>query len=149
MSDWPARLLIREPRSGVDFGLYYDLRWRILREPWTQQRETARDEYEDTACHIMAFCGEQLVGVGRLHFNSADEAQVRYMAVEDGFQGKGVGSNILTELEKRAWERGARRIVLNAREGAVHFYERHGYERTEHASELFGISHWEMEKRPD
>jgi GNAT superfamily N-acetyltransferase len=132
----------------VDFGLYYDLRWRILREPWTQQRETARDEHEDTACHLMAFCGEHLVAVGRLHFNSADEAQVRYMAVDDSFQGKGAGSRILVELEKRAWERGARRIILNAREAAIRFYERHGYRRTDHSSELFGISHCEMEKHP-
>ena len=139
-------LEIREPRSGVDFGLYYDLRWRILREPWTAQRETARDELEDTAYHLMGFLGDRLVGVGRLHFNTADEAQVRYMAVEEGFKGEGVGSAILGALEKRACERGARRIVLNAREGAVHFYERHGYRRTAHASELFGISHWEMEK---
>ena len=91
--------MIREPRSGVDFGLYYDLRWRILREPWTAQRETARDEHEDAAYHLMAFLGEQLVGVGRLHFNSAEEAQVRYMAVEEGFKGQGVGSAILGELE--------------------------------------------------
>ena len=146
MSDRTARFLIREPRSGVDFGLYYDLRWRILREPWTAQRETARDEFEDTAYHLMAFCGEQLVGVGRLHFNSAEEAQVRYMAVEDSFQGSGVGGTILVALEKQACERGARRIVLNARERAVRFYEKHGYRQTEQGSELFGISHWEMEK---
>ena len=146
MSQRPDSLVIREPRSGVDFGLYYDLRWRILREPWTAQRETARDEHEDSAYHLMAFLGEQLVGVGRLHFNTADEAQVRYMAVEEGFKGQSVGSAILSELEKRACEHGARRIVLNAREGAVQFYQRHGYQRTEHASELFGISHWEMEK---
>ncbi|MCX6627221.1 MAG: GNAT family N-acetyltransferase [Candidatus Solibacter sp.] len=146
MSNCSESLLIREPRSGVDFGLYYDLRWRILREPWTAQRETARDEHEDTAHHLMAFSGDQLVGVGRLHFLTADAAQVRYMAVEDGFKGQGVGSAILGELEERAWERGARRIVLNAREGAIHFYERHGYRSTGHSSELFGIAHWEMEK---
>jgi len=141
-----SNLLIREPRSGVDFGLYYDLRWRILREPWTQQRETGRDEHEDSAYHLMAWVGEQVVGVGRLHFNSADEAQVRYMAVEGGFTGQGVGGAILAALEEHAWAAGARRVVLNAREAAVRFYEKHGYRRTERARELFGISHWEMRK---
>jgi GNAT superfamily N-acetyltransferase len=146
VSDASDKLLIREPRSGVDFGLYYDLRWRILREPWTQRKETGRDQHEDSAYHLMAWSGELVAGVGRLHFNSAGEAQVRYMAVEDGFKGRGVGSAILAALERQAWERGAQVIVLNAREGAVGFYEKQGYRRTERAGEFFGISHWEMRK---
>src|ERR1035438_9277260 len=46
---------LREPKTEEDFRLYYDLRWRILREPWTRARESAQDEHEDDAFHIMAF----------------------------------------------------------------------------------------------
>jgi len=137
---------IREPRTDAEFERYYDLRWRILREPWTRQRESGRDELEDSAFHLTAWRGERLIGVGRLHFNSSEEAQVRYMAVEEDCRGKGAGSAILRELERHAGERGAARIVLNARQGAVDFYRRHGYATTRHAGTLFGIEHWEMQK---
>jgi len=138
---------LREPRSAADFASYYDLRWRILREPWTQSKETARDEHEDAALHLTAWAGEILAGVGRLHFNSAEEGQIRYMAVDPQFLRQGVGSAILRALEARASEAGTRRIVLNARESAVPFYRRHGYCLTGPSATLFGsIDHWFMTK---
>ncbi len=128
---------LREPNTEEDFQLYYDLRWRILREPWTQVRESAQDEYERDAFHIMAWEGELLVGVGRLHFNSPEEAQVRYMAVEKDHGRRGIGSLVLHELEANARARGAKRIVLNAREDAIPFYKSHNYELTGRTSTLF------------
>src|ERR1700722_14599406 len=116
---------LREPKTEEEFQLYYDLRWRILREPWTQARESAKDEHEQDAFHIAAWEGDGLVGVGRLHFNSRDESQVRYMAVEEPHAGRGIGSLILEALEAEARRRGAKRIVLNARENAISFYRRH------------------------
>ena len=138
---------LREPRSAADFASYYDLRWRILREPWTQSKETARDEHEDAALHLTAWTQETLAGVGRLHFNSPEEAQIRYMAVDPNFARRGVGSAILRELEARARTAGVHRIVLNAREAAVPFYRRHGYLLSGKSDTLFGsIDHWFMTK---
>src|SRR5262249_27712984 len=130
-------LELREPKTANDFALYYDLRWRILRKPWTEDRETSKDEHEETAIHLMAWAGNQLVGVGRLHFNSPQEGQVRFMAVENGWTKLRVGTAILNALESRAIDAGASRIVLNARESAVGFYERHGYAVTGKAGTLF------------
>src|SRR5580700_4835861 len=118
-------VVIREPCNEEEFKLYYDLRWRILREPWTQSRESERDEYENDATHLMAWSGDGLVGVGRVHFNSPVEAQIRYMAVEPQYAQRGVGGRILMELETRAQRAGAERIVLNAREAAIPFYRKH------------------------
>ena len=55
---------LREPKTADDFALYYDLRWRILREPWTQDRESSKDEHEALAVHLMAWVDNKLVGVG-------------------------------------------------------------------------------------
>ena len=118
---------LREPKTEEEFELYYDLRWRILREPWTQVRESAKDEHEQDAFHIMALEDGSLFGVGRLHFNSPEEAQVRYMAIETGHAGRGIGGRILDVLEAEARQRGAKRIVLNARENAIPFYGKHHY----------------------
>ena len=34
---------VREPNNDSEFAHYYDLRWRVLREPWTQSKESERD----------------------------------------------------------------------------------------------------------
>ena len=113
---------VREPRTEEELDLYYDLRWRVLREQWTKARESGRDEHEQAAFHLTAWDASKLVGTGRLHFNTPEEAQVRCMAVEEAYRSTGVGSLILETLERRARERGAKKVMLNAREGAVPFY---------------------------
>ena len=138
---------ICEPESNKDFEKYYDLRWRVLREPWNQPRGSERDEMDDKSTHIMVCIGNDVVGVSRLHFNSPEEAQVRYMAVDDAHQRKGVGTLMLGELEKRAKEKGAKYMVLNARENAIEFYKKNGYAVVERTYTLFGsINHFIMRK---
>ncbi|MGQ9542488.1 MAG: GNAT family N-acetyltransferase [Candidatus Bathyarchaeia archaeon] len=141
------RVEITEPKTAEDFKKYYELRWRILREPWNQPLGSERDEHESNAVHIMASIDGKIVGTGRIHFNSDIEAQIRYMAVEAKYRNKGVGSMILKRLEDIAMKMGARRIVLNAREEAVEFYKKHNYEIIGDAGILFGrIQHWRMRK---
>ncbi|MBY0502316.1 MAG: GNAT family N-acetyltransferase [Bryobacteraceae bacterium] len=141
------KLEVRELEGAEAFATYYDLRWRVLREPWAQLRESERDEHEADAIHLGCWLSGRLIGVGRLHFNSAEEAQIRYMAVEPGFAGRGVGGTLLRELERRAAESGAARVVLDARESANGFYEKHGYRILGFAGLLFDqIPHWKMAK---
>jgi N-acetylglutamate synthase-like GNAT family acetyltransferase len=136
---------VREPRTKEELDLYYDLRWRVLRERWTTVRDSGRDEHENEAFHLTAWQGSKLVGTGRLHFNSAEEAQVRCMAVEEGYRSSGIGSLILKRLEQRAKADGAKRMVLNARESAVPFYQKHAYEQMDPSGTLFdSIPHWLM-----
>lgn len=143
-----TQITIREPRSAEEFELYYSLRWRILREPLNQPRGSEQDEHERDAVHLMAWANEKLAGVGRLHFNSPEEAQIRFMAIEEEYRGRGVGAQILHALESRALDSGARRVVLNARNRAVHFYEQHGYDIVEKSTSLYGaVDHWKMSKQ--
>ena len=142
-----ASVIVREPSEASEIDSYYDLRWRVLREPWSQERGQERDEHEPEAIHLGAWIGNRLVGVGRLHFISPDTAQIRYMAVEPEMQGRRIGSRILEELELRAQQRDAKRILLNARDRAVRFYQQHGYSVTHSSETLFNaIPHWEMVK---
>jgi|SRR5690554_1544047 len=142
-------LIITEPVSEKDFELYYDLRFRILRKPWGQPKGSEKDELENESIHVMVCNKERVpVGVGRAHFNSSDEAQIRYMAVEDEWQNKGIGSMILNYLEKKIAEKGADKIILNARDNAVKFYEKHGYHIEKEAHTLFdAIPHFQMIKK--
>ncbi|MGA7837492.1 MAG: GNAT family N-acetyltransferase [Ignavibacteriaceae bacterium] len=141
-------MTITEPQTPEEFERYYDLRWRVLRVPWNQPKGSEKDGKEKNAIHLMACEKDKIpVGVGRVHFNSPEEAQVRYMAVEEGQRGKGTGAIILKELERRAEQKGAKIIVLNARNNAVPFYERYCYKIVKQSHTLFGsIPHFEMRK---
>ena len=133
--------------EGKQFEKYYELRWEVLRKPWNQPRGSERDDMEDKAIHIMACDGNKIVGVARLHFNSIKEAQIRYMAVEEGYRMQGIGSMMLRRLEEMAKEKGAQYIILNARENAVNFYKKNGYSIIEKSYVLFNeIQHYKMKK---
>ncbi len=87
------------------------------------------------------------LAVGRLHFNSSAEAQVRYMAVEPSARGQGLGGRILEEFERRARAAGAASIILNAREDAQRFYQNHGFKTIGPAPTIFdAVKHVRMRK---
>ena len=140
---------IIEPTTSEEFKKYYNLRYEILRQPWGQPRGSERDEGDETSIHRMIIdknSGDALA-VGRLQFNSTHEAQIRYMAVADEFQGKGLGSQVTSALEDVARGKGIQRIILSARENALKFYKNNGYEIIEKTHTLFGkIQHWLMRK---
>ena len=140
---------IIEPTTSEEFKKYYNLRYEVLRKPWGQPLGSERDEGEDTSIHRMIINEEtgDAIAVGRLQFNSIHEAQIRYMAVADEFQGKGLGSQIISALENVARGTGMQRIILSARENALQFYKNNGYEIIEKTHLLFGkIQHWLMRK---
>ena len=88
------------------------------------------------------------IGVGRAHFISEDEAQIRSISVEEDWAGKGIGSMILKELEKIVIEKGAKRIIIHSRSNAVEFYKKNGYQVVEQSYTLFEqINHALMEKK--
>lgn len=139
---------LTEPGSGSDWEKYFDLRWRVLRAPWDQPRGSERDEREAESIHVMICDSSRIpLAIGRAHFNSETEAQVRYMAVDPAFTGRGLGGRVLAELEQRTRDRGATRVVLNARRPAVEFYRKHGYVILGPGETLFGsVEHSRMEK---
>ncbi len=141
-------MIVTQPQTPDEFEKYYDLRWRILRKPWDQPRGSEKDDKEGTAIHVMVCEKDRIpVGAGRSHFNSADEAQIRFMAVEENMQGRGIGAMLLKELERRSKEKGAKYIILNARDTAIKFYEKYGYEITKQSYTLFeSVPHFEMRK---
>ncbi len=147
--DHQFELTLAEPTSEIDWERYFDLRWRVLRAPWQQPRGSEQDDREAGSVHLMLCDASRTpFAVGRLHLNSSEEAQIRFMAVEPTATRHGLGTTVLTALESRAEKLGARRIVLNAREQAIPFYQKHGYVVTSQAETMFGeVRHVRMEKR--
>ncbi len=136
---------IREPKKE-ELDSYYQLRWELLRKPWNQPKGSEKDELEEEAYHIAAFDNDKLVGVGRLHKNSDEEGQIRFMAVSQDYRKQGIGKTILSKIHEKARELKLNKIVLNARKEAVPFYKKLGYKKTAKSHTLFGkIEHFRME----
>ncbi|MDA8563455.1 GNAT family N-acetyltransferase [Mariniblastus sp.] len=139
---------LRLPRTDPEYDRYFDLRWRVLREPWGQPRGSERDSLDESGVHVMAeVAAGELLGAGCLHLNHLGEAQIRYMAVEEFSRGKGVGRAMVEWLEQKAHDQNATAVVLNSRKSAIGFYERLGYSVVEQRETLFGeIEHFWMRK---
>jgi len=137
----------QEPRELHD---YFRLRWRLLRAPWGQPWGSERDEYEDRALHRMV-CDPsgRVLAVARLHRQDAEpgQGQIRFMAVDPSWRGRGLGRMLLRALEAEAIGLGLGAIELNAREAVVGFYAREGYRIRGEGHTLYGvIRHLRMTK---
>jgi N-acetylglutamate synthase-like GNAT family acetyltransferase len=125
-----------------------DLRFRILREPWGQSKDSSSDGHEHTSHNVyIKDKNGNVAACGRLQSNDATSGQIRYMAVANDMQGKGLGKTILKALEEKAKELGLKKIELQARENALEFYKSNNYILKEKTHLLFGvIQHYLMEK---
>ena len=144
-----ANVLARSPASPAEWKAYFDLRWRILRQPWGQPRGSERDSLDESAFHLLITGDDgKALACGRLHLNLPSEAHIRYMAVDENVQGRGYGSAILAALEAEARRLKTSQIVLNARDNAIEFYRKHGYGIVGEAETLFGSArHVRMAKK--
>jgi GNAT superfamily N-acetyltransferase len=139
---------IIEPASAADLAQYYRLRYEELRKPWNQPEGSERTSDDDTAIHALLLDDAgNAAGVCRLSFASPEEGQLRFMAIRQDLQSRGLGKLLVDFLEEKARLLGARFISLQARERAVPFYERLGYTVVKKTHLLFGeIQHYEMRK---
>ena len=126
-----------------------NLRFEVLRKPWGQPENSVRDEWENQSLHVLVIEDNgRAIATGRLQYNQDGEAQVRSMAVIEEFQGKGIGTEVLRFLEKTAIEKKIPKIILDARDLAVDFYKKNGYEVEGNSYTLFDvIQHFRMSKK--
>lgn len=125
------------------------LRYEVLRKAWNQSIDSAADEMESRSinAYIQNETG-RLIACGRLQENANKIGQIRFMAVDPDWQGKGLGKQILIKLEEKAKELGLLEIELQARETALDFYKNNDYSIKGKSFLLWGqIQHYLMGKK--
>ena len=73
--------------------------------------------------------------------------QLRQMAVIAGLQGKGIGRTIMQFAENLSRDKGFKKIMMYARESAIGFYQKQGYEIKGEMFTEVSIPHFKMEKQ--
>ncbi len=139
----------RSPKTAEEFEQYYQLRWQVLRQPWGQALGSERDNLEQESFHRMIIDeNDKVLAVGRLEKNSQFSGKIRFMAVSPQAQGQGLGRQIIEALEQQAGMLGITDLGLNAREGALSFYQILGYTSQGFSHLLFDeIKHFTMTKQ--
>ena len=90
---------LSSPVTKEEYKQYFEFRWEQLRKPLQLARGTEQDEFEAQAFHCMAVTKEKrIVAVGRIHFDKAQSARIRYMATAEPFRNHGIGGAILERL---------------------------------------------------
>jgi predicted GNAT family N-acyltransferase len=123
------------------------LRYKILREPldldFTEDQLAA--EYSDF--HLAAYDDAWILR-GCLVLTPKDEKvlKMRQVAVDNAAQSKGIGSLMVKASEVFARAKGYDKMELNARETAVVFYQKLGYNTEGFMFEEVSIPHFKMVK---
>jgi predicted GNAT family N-acyltransferase len=141
---------IIQPQHPTHWEQVMKLRFKVLREPWNQPEGSERSEDDKESIHSAILDdSHSIIATARINRISEKQAQIRFMAVDPIWQGKGLGQAILrfTEGLGRRHYHGIEHYVLHAREHAVTFYEKNGYQVVEPSYLLFdSIQHYLMIK---
>ena len=141
--------ILASPSQPDDYSRIFRLRWEVLRQAWGQPEGSERDGDEYSSVHRAVLNGdnpEQIVACGRIQQAGENQAQIRYMAVNEAFRGHGLGSAVLNSLEEAASGMMVSQVFLNAREPALNFYLKSGYRLVQEISPFLGIRHFRMAK---
>lgn len=103
------------------------LRNAVLRQPLGLSLYDEDLDAEASYRHFGVFVGNELAGCLVITPLESNKVQLKQMAVEDEFRGKGFGRLLLEEIEECLIASGVKEIRLHARETALGFYERLGF----------------------
>ena len=95
---------------------------------------THKQAFEASYLAVYAYAEDQLIGFGRAISDGQYQAAIYDCAVMPEFQGRGIGSEIVTRLSTHL---NHCNIILYASPGREGFYERHGFARMKTGMALF------------
>lgn len=121
------------PDPALNRRLYAEVggpwQW-VDRLPWDEERWRAAIERPEVETWLVRVSGET-AGYAELE-RSADGIEIAYFGLLPGFEGRGLGGLLLTEVTRRAWELAPRRVWLHTcsldSPAALPSYERRGFE---------------------
>lgn len=123
------------------------LRHQVLRKPLGLSYDPTELVGEKDSFHLALREGAELVAC--LVLKPLDERciKMRQLAVRESSQAKGFGRGLVNYAESFVRERGYAEIVLHARETALGFYEKLGYQLEGNPFTEVGLPHLAMRKK--
>lgn len=129
-----------------DYNEMVKLRYAILRKPLGLDFAPEDLEKEKDDILLGYFDDKKLEGCCLLTKTSPYEVRLRQMAVMSGLQKHGIGKALIQFAENIARDLGFKKICMHAREEAMGFYEKQGYEKVGDRFMEVTLPHFKMEK---
>jgi N-acetylglutamate synthase-like GNAT family acetyltransferase len=123
------------------------LRMEILRKPLGLSFTQEQLDAEKKDWLIGAYKSNELIGCCVLTDYAPGTIQLRQMAVRQDIQSGGIGKRIVMYAEKFAREKGYSILMMHARNSALGFYKKCGYEVKGNEFIEVTVPHHYMEKR--
>ncbi len=132
--------------TSPEYAEIWELREEILRKPLglSLRNEDLSDDAKDAI--FIAMHEDKVIGCVMMHPIEENCIKLRQMAVYDVWQGKGMGQLLVKAAENFSWEEAYDKIVLHARQHAIGFYLKMGYELRSEVFTEVNIPHVVMEK---
>ncbi len=134
------------PHGSAQYKASVELRDQVLRKPLGLQFSEDELAKEVDQTHIIASVDGALIGVLLLVSLPPKTFKMRQVAVSPEWQGKGIGTRLVSFAEEYAIRKGVCRIELHARKEAVQFYTDLAYSTIGDEFVEVGIPHFKMEK---
>ena len=133
-------------QTDPDYLLSLILRYKILRIPLGLTFSKGDLSKDKDDIHIGAFDGDVILGSLILTDMGDGTVKMRQVAVDDSYQGKGIGRALVKFADDYARDQGYRIIHCHARDTAREFYLKQGYKIVGDEFTEVGIRHYYMER---
>ena len=122
------------------------LRDIVLRRPLglTFDHDELMAEKDDIL--IACMDDEEVLGCCILAKVNSQTVRLRQMAVPDNLHGRGIGASIINFAENMARDKGYKLMTMHARDSAIGFYEKFGYQIKGSQFREVNLPHHVMEK---
>jgi len=132
--------------GSTEYSEELEFRNKNLRKPlglniYDENLKRERNNY-----HMGAYLGDTLVGVLMLVPLDSENVKMRQVAVDENYRKLGIGRQILEFAENFAKKEGFKKIVLDARNTAIPFYEKLEYQKRGKEFLQIGVPHLKMYK---
>jgi predicted GNAT family N-acyltransferase len=141
-------MIVRVIDHGSKFySQMVELRTEVLRKPLGLEYTAEQLAAEKNDILIGAFNFNSLIGCCILTELTQHQIQLRQMAVIPMLHGQGIGTKIINFAENFAIENHFKILLLHARETAMGFYEKLGYQAVGEPYLEVNLPHITMEKK--
>ena len=125
-----------------------EVRNKVFVEEQGISQEEEYDGYDNEALHVIAMNRGKVIGTARIRFLFHDrQAKIERMAILISFRRRGIGSGVLSFLNKQVVNKQVDELVLHAQHSITAFYKSCGFQATGLPFIEAGIKHTKMTKQ--
>ncbi|MDE6862958.1 MAG: GNAT family N-acetyltransferase [Eubacterium sp.] len=112
--------------SAAEFEIVKAIRTCVFTSEQGADADNEFDEYDKTSLFALLYEGDKPVGTARIAETAAG-IKIGRIAILKECRGKGYGADIVKAVTQRAFDMGADKVLVDAQNYAVPFYEKLGF----------------------